>query len=65
MQKGTKVKIIGDRYGNNASLDVPENLGKEGVLTTSPMPGFWWVTVTTGEDILVCETEIKEISEVP
>ena len=58
--KNTKVEFVGDRYGNNAALDVPENIGKTGTLEDSPVIGFWWVRVGESK-ILAAETELKEV----
>jgi hypothetical protein len=56
-----KVELVGDRYGNNSANDVPENLGKRGVLAGEHTTGFWWVKLPDGDSILAYETELKEI----
>lgn len=61
MQTGIKVELVGDRYGNNSANDVPENLGRRGVLGTQHSTGFWWVNFPDGSNVLAYETEIKEV----
>jgi hypothetical protein len=61
MQAGMKVELVGDRYGNNSANDVPENLGKRGILVSENTTGFWWVQLPDGDKILAYETELKEI----
>jgi hypothetical protein len=61
MQAGMKVELVGDRYGNNSANDVPENLGKRGILVSENATGFWWVQLPDGDKILAYETELKEI----
>ena len=65
MIPGTMVEIVGDRYGNNAGLDMPEILGLKGILGTSPTIGFWWVNLPDGTNLLAAETELKDLSAAP
>jgi hypothetical protein len=61
MQTGSHVEVVGDRYGHNSANDVPENLGKRGILGEQHTVGFWWVKLPSGDNILAYETELKEV----
>lgn len=65
MKTGDKVEFTGDQHGHNSSLTIPSHIGQKGILGDSLTVGLWWVKLSSGEEILAAETELKDLSEVP